>query len=90
MTNFTFEDERLADMLFRYRARNFPASLSEVETAAWLSWCRAKWGTPDAGCLADRLQRIAALESGASTGDIAILQSLKQYLLETEATLPMA
>ena len=30
-----FEDERLSELLFRYRARNFPETLNEVETARW-------------------------------------------------------
>jgi len=30
-----FEDERLAEMLFRYRARNFPETLSEQEKKRW-------------------------------------------------------
>ena len=31
----SFEDERLSELLFRYRARNFPASLSAEEAARW-------------------------------------------------------
>jgi exodeoxyribonuclease-1 len=30
-----FDDERLPELLFRYRARNFPDSLSEQEAARW-------------------------------------------------------
>jgi exodeoxyribonuclease-1 len=36
---FCFEDPRLAEMLFRYRARNFPASLSEQEAMQWGEHC---------------------------------------------------
>ena len=32
---FPFEDARLPEMLFRYRARNFPDSLSEEERSQW-------------------------------------------------------
>ncbi len=32
---FQFEDSRLAEMLFRYRARNFPDSLNKEEMAQW-------------------------------------------------------
>jgi len=32
---FYFEDKRLAEMLFRYRARNYPESLSEEEKLQW-------------------------------------------------------
>ncbi len=31
----SFDDERLEELLFRYRARNFPASLSEAEQERW-------------------------------------------------------
>lgn len=33
--SFPFEDARLPELLFRYRARNFPDSLSEEELARW-------------------------------------------------------
>jgi exodeoxyribonuclease-1 len=32
-----FDDPRLAELLFRYRARNFPATLSEEEQERWLA-----------------------------------------------------
>jgi len=32
----------LPELLFRYRARNFPQSLTEAETARWREHCRAK------------------------------------------------
>jgi len=32
---FNFEDQRLDEMLFRYRARNFPATLSAEEKSRW-------------------------------------------------------
>ncbi len=31
-----FADKRLAELVFRYRARNFPATLTEAEQAQWL------------------------------------------------------
>ncbi|TFW23284.1 exodeoxyribonuclease I [Massilia arenosa] len=33
--NPAFEDERLGELLFRYRARNFPHTLSETEQEVW-------------------------------------------------------
>jgi len=35
-----FQDKRLPEMLFRYRARNFPGSLDAEETRRWQGWCR--------------------------------------------------
>ena len=33
-----FEDERLEEMLFRYRARNYPETLNEVEKTQWQAY----------------------------------------------------
>ena len=35
-------DKRLPEMLFRYRARNYPETLSAEEQAHWLKHCRAR------------------------------------------------
>ncbi|PLW81634.1 exodeoxyribonuclease I [Kineobactrum sediminis] len=48
---FVFEDARLPEMLFRYRARNFPDSLSAEEQAQWDEF---------------RFQRLTEAEAGAS------------------------
>ncbi|WP_077035710.1 exodeoxyribonuclease I [Pelomonas sp. KK5] len=37
-----FTDERLDELVFRWRARNFPASLSEAETERWQEHCAAR------------------------------------------------
>ena len=37
-----FEDPRLDELLLRYRARNWPETLSEAERALWLDHCRAR------------------------------------------------
>ncbi|MCK5919672.1 MAG: hypothetical protein KAG66_01940, partial [Methylococcales bacterium] len=37
-----FEDSRLSEMLFRYRARNFPASLSNTERERWETFRRQR------------------------------------------------
>jgi len=40
-----FDDARLPEMLLRYRARNFPSSLSRQETQDWLAFCRERLQT---------------------------------------------
>jgi exodeoxyribonuclease-1 len=54
--SFPFEDERLPEMLFRYRARNYPESLTAEEREQWEEF-RFAWLTdPEAGatiCLGD-------------------------------------
>jgi exodeoxyribonuclease-1 len=37
--SFPFSDQRLPELLFRYRARNFPETLSETERAQWREHC---------------------------------------------------
>jgi exodeoxyribonuclease-1 len=37
-----FDDPRLEEMLFRYRARNFPAALNESEAQRWHEHCAAR------------------------------------------------
>jgi exodeoxyribonuclease-1 len=41
--SFPFADQRLPEMLFRYRARNFPDTLSDVEAAQWREHCQLQW-----------------------------------------------
>jgi exodeoxyribonuclease-1 len=38
--SFPFSDQRLPELLFRYRARNFPETLSETERAQWQEHCQ--------------------------------------------------
>ena len=40
---FSFADQRLQEMLFRYRARNFPDTLSDAEAAQWREHCQLQW-----------------------------------------------
>ena len=40
---FPFADQRLPEMLFRYRARNFPDTLSDEEAAQWREHCQLQW-----------------------------------------------
>ncbi|WP_328803630.1 exodeoxyribonuclease I [Aquipseudomonas ullengensis] len=40
--NWAFADERLPELLFRYRARNFPSSLAPAEAERWQSFCQAR------------------------------------------------
>lgn len=40
--SWSFTDKRLPEMLFRYRARNYPETLNADEQAQWLEHCRAR------------------------------------------------
>jgi exodeoxyribonuclease-1 len=45
----SFDDIRLSEMLFRYRARNFPESLNEEETLQWNEYRYTKLTDPEHG-----------------------------------------
>lgn len=47
--SWVFEDRRLPEMLFRYRARNYPETLSPDEQAQWLEHCRHRLVEGEAG-----------------------------------------
>lgn len=46
---FSFQDARLPEMLFRYRARNFPQSLNGEESARWQEFCFMRLTDPEGG-----------------------------------------
>ncbi|MNM35607.1 Exodeoxyribonuclease I [compost metagenome] len=44
-----FDDERLPELLFRYRARNFPDTLNQQEQERWRIFCQKRLTTPEWG-----------------------------------------
>ena len=79
----TFEDERLPEMLFRYRGRNWPQTLSEPERSAWDSYRRRRLSDPAGGAslgLAEYRQRLAQLR-----GECADDRDKRALLDELEA-----
>jgi exodeoxyribonuclease-1 len=65
-----FDDDRLGDLLLRYKARNYPTALSEDEATAWEAWRASRLTAQLPGFLTS-LQRIATEKSDD-----------KQFLLE--------
>ena len=47
--DLNFDDPRLPEMVFRYRARNYPESLAEEETARWDDFRYSRLTDPDGG-----------------------------------------
>ncbi|UTL90177.1 exodeoxyribonuclease I [Pseudomonas fluorescens] len=50
--HWMFDDPRLPELLFRYRARNFPETLSSEERQRWYGFCQQRlsdpqWGAPN-------------------------------------------
>ncbi|BBL58657.1 exodeoxyribonuclease I [Methylomonas koyamae] len=75
-----FEDWRLPEMLFRYRARNYPGTLSEAEAQQWSAFCRGRLATETTGFidLAQFRAKISALKTSHGQ-DNPILAALTAY-----------
>lgn len=73
--DFNFEDKRLNEMLFRYRARNFPLTLSQSEQQRWNDY---RMNTMDGQGYAYQLETLA-LEYGSDERKMAILKALFEY-----------
>ncbi len=68
---WSFADRRLPEMLFRYRARNYPETLSADEQAQWLEHCRARLVDGESGhfTFTDFHAEIAQLRSEMAVDD---------------------
>ena len=76
-----FDDPRLEELVFRYRARNFGDTLDEAERERWRGHCtdRLQRGRGGALTLAAFFDRIDALAEGADERGQAILEALYDY-----------
>jgi exodeoxyribonuclease-1 len=76
-----FEDPRLEELFWRYRARNFPGALSESDRLRWREHCTARLleGQGGARTLDDFLASLDALYTEASTDGLAVLDALQEY-----------
>lgn len=80
---FPFEDARLPEMLFRYRARNYPESLNDDEQALWEEYRFLRLTDPDAGASICMEQYQELIESLVEGGELALPQcELMEQLLE--------
>ena len=77
-----FEDERLVELLFRYRARNFPETLNEVEMARWEEHRAARLfdGAGNARTVDQLFGEIDALSETADERAQEILGALYDYV----------
>jgi exodeoxyribonuclease-1 len=60
--SFHFSDDRYNRLLFSYRARYFPQSLSAQEQAQWAESCRWRLSDPESGYLTLEQQRTTVAE----------------------------
>jgi exodeoxyribonuclease-1 len=82
--SFDFHDARLTELLFRYRARNFPESLSEQELARWRAFCHLRITDKEAQSsitMAEFHGRLAQISADAELGERQrkLLEHLQDY-----------
>ncbi len=78
-----FDDERLPELLFRYRARNFPDTLSFEEQERWRIFCQKRlsapqWGAPNT--LESFLTDAAQLMISATSFQREVLDEWKNHV----------
>ena len=76
-----FDDPRLDELVFRYRARNFEDTLDAAERERWQQHCRARLleGEGGAQTLSAFFERIDALAESADERGQALLEALYDY-----------
>lgn len=85
--NFPFRDKRMAELLFRYRARFYADTLNAEEQQRWRAFCVARITQEEAGgalTLTQLQQRLAYLREERSSDEAAlsVLASLERYANE--------
>ena len=78
-----FDDERLPELLFRYRARNFPDTLSEEESRTWNEFCRQRLLDPALGApntLAGFAEALAQWQTQATPAQGQVLAQWQDYV----------
>jgi exodeoxyribonuclease I len=78
-----FDDARLEEMLFRYRARNYPATLNTDERKRWDDYRHDKFSNPANShrTMNQFLAEIAAIQQAPDTigSELALLEELLEY-----------
>jgi len=81
---FKFTDSRLPEMLFRYRARNYPQTLNADEQLRWNAFCSDRLTGHQAGggiLLVDYFKRLEALRN-TGNANTEIINDLETYARE--------
>jgi len=87
---FDFQDPRCAELLFRYRARNYPETLSEPERTRWENFRRERLTqeTPLTGLTLERyFAEIATLRTSGTGAQQVLLDQLEQWGRQLAASL---
>ena len=85
-----FDDARLEELFFRYRARNWPATLDAGEQARWLQHCQERLhdGVGGGQTLSQFFERIDVLSETADERGEAILAALYDHAEAIAPELP--
>lgn len=89
--SWVFEDNRLPEMLLRFRARNYPETLNDDERAQWLEHCRERLMNGEAGHTSfdqffTEVERVRREEQPDEKG-LQLLDQVEQYGRELRAYL---
>ena len=76
-----FDDPRLPELHFRYRARNFPECLSATEAEQWHAFCRQRLMKPEFGApnTSEQFEKAVQVLLPSTTPEQACL--LQQWLI---------
>ena len=77
-----FDDERLPELLFRYRARNFPHTLSVAEQERWHMFCQQRLSNPALGApitYEQFTQAAQELSRSATPAQLKLLNDWQRY-----------
>ncbi|MCW8880171.1 MAG: exodeoxyribonuclease I [Kangiellaceae bacterium] len=77
-SQFNFEDNRLDEMLFRYRARNAPETLSAEERTRWNAFKKSNFFDQSSLLFDELMDKLEALQQDPSN-DQSILLDVKTY-----------
>ena len=73
-----FQDDRFNEMLFRYRARNWPEQLGDEEQQRWNEFKSSRWA--EDGRLEIVLQEISWLRNELEGEELALIEDLGTYI----------
>lgn len=85
---FAFRDPRYAELLFRYRARNWPDTLNTEESERWQAWRRRRLTTDTALTpitLEAYFATLASLRTGIEASRLPLLDALEAWGRTLEA-----
>ena len=90
--SWPFADERLPELLFRYRARNFPQTLNSDEQQQWQLFCQQRLLNAEMGApitLADFYQQMDEAGDSLSEEQLQLLSEWREYAGELQLQLGM-